>query len=98
MGDNIFLNYFWNLEEEEPESIKPKKQATTESIEDRVVSLDDLEEGIPPLLRIILRLTNHQISALFDILSAVIDKNNKLYDNCAQWLFSLLSAQCENTF
>jgi len=52
-----------------------------------------LEEGIPPLLRIILRLTNHQIAGLFDILSGVIDKNNKLLKPAAQWIFSLLAAQ-----
>ena len=62
--------------------------------EDRTISLDDIETGLPPLMRIILRLTTHQLTALVDILSMVIDKNKNLSSKCAEWLFSLLAAQC----
>ena len=64
-----------------------------ESVEDRIISLDEIEHGIPPLLRVILRLTTHQISGLFDTLSLIIDKNDKLLHRCAEWIFSLLAAQ-----
>ena len=61
--------------------------------EDRVIKLGEIEHGIPPLLRVILRLTTHQISGLFDTLSAIIDKNNKLLLRCGEWIFALLAAQ-----
>ena len=54
-----------------------KYERVEDEFEDRVISLSDIEDGIPPLLRIVLRLTTHQISALYDILSTVIDTNNK---------------------
>ena len=81
---------------DEPQSPVPPGDEKGEQAlaEDRTISLDDIETGLPPLMRIILRLTTHQLTALFDLLSMVIDKNKNLSSKCAEWLFSLLAAQC----
>lgn len=81
---------------DEPQSPVPPSDEKGENTlaEDRSISLDDIENGLPPLMRIILRLTTHQLTALFDLLSIVIDKNKILSSKCAEWLFSLLAAQC----
>jgi len=80
---------------DEPQSPVPPSDEKGENTlaEDRSISLDDIENGLPPLMRIILRLTTHQLTALFDLLSIVIDKNKILSSKCAEWLFSLLAAQ-----
>jgi len=82
---------------DEPQSQMPPSDEKSEQTfaEDRTISLDDIETGLPPLMRIILRLTTHQLTALFDLLSLVIDKNKNLNSKCAEWLFSLLAAQCK---
>ena len=87
--DNSTLVIKLSLDEEEP---SPKIEASDTS-EDRVINLDEIETGIPPLLRVILRLTTHQISGLFDTLALIIEKNNCLLPRCGEWIFSLLAAQ-----
>ena len=85
---------------DEPQSLISANEEKSEQAlaEDRTISLDDIETGLPPLMRIILRLTTHQLTALFDLLSMVIDKNKNLNSKCAEWLFSLLAAQCKSRF
>ena len=82
-------------DDDEAEAVEATAEPSvnTESGEDRVIKLQEIEHGIPPLLRVILRLTTHQISGLFDTLSAIIDKNNQLLHRCGEWLFALLAAQ-----
>ena len=93
------LSDFENGNDEPQTSIQPNEEKSEHALaEDRTISLDDIETGLPPLMRIILRLTTHQLTALFDLLSMVIDKNKNLNSKCAEWLFSLLAAQCKSRF
>jgi len=44
-------------------------------------------------LRVVLRLTTHQTSGLFDLFANLIDRNLALQPELAEWIFALLSAQ-----
>jgi len=83
------------LESEQDEEEPSPKIEANDTSEDRVINLDEIETGIPPLLRVILRLTTHQISGLFDTLALIIEKNNCLLPRCGEWIFSLLAAQAK---
>lgn len=59
-------------------SVEPE-QATSSN--ERILDLNEIKNGIPPLLRVVLRLTTHQSSALFDLFSNLIESNQSKIEN-----------------
>ncbi|CBY12781.1 unnamed protein product [Oikopleura dioica] len=48
---------------------------------------------MPPVLRVVLRLTSHQISGLFDLFAELIEANQALQLALAEWIFAVLCVQ-----
>ena len=59
-------------------SVEPEQAASSN---ERILDLNEIQNGIPPLLRVVLRLTTHQSSALFDLFSNLIETNQSKIDN-----------------
>jgi len=80
--------------EEDVESQESTKQLE-ENLEfaDRILDIDKLEHGMPPVLRVVLRLTSHQISGLFDLFAELIEANQALQLALAEWIFAVLCIQ-----
>lgn len=94
-GKNVeFVNCEESDEESESETTENNLQVSPEvSQDERIINLDEIENGIPPILRVVLRLTTHQTSGLFDLFATLIEKNQALPPVLAEWIFALLSAQ-----
>jgi len=81
--------------EEEQLSSQESSKQVEENLEfaDRILDIDKLEHGMPPVLRVVLRLTSHQISGLFDLFAELIEANQALQLALAEWIFAVLCVQ-----